>query len=267
MKQNENAYETLKVVHDSGVDSLTLNRPAALNAVNTVMADELSDYFLRLQHNELVRVVVLAGAGAHFCAGFDLEDVPLITSGTQRALRMQRTMADIVRNMRRCPQPIIALMHGAAAGAGFAIALAADVRYAAESARMNVAMSRIGLTGCDMGISYFLPRAVGTSNAAELMMTGRFADAAHALRTGMVSRVIAQDELAPAGASLAREMTSMSRAGLSLTKEGLNVSQGAGSLEAVLALEDRGQVLCIEQYMREGVAAFRAKRPPNYSDQ
>jgi enoyl-CoA hydratase len=106
-------------------------------------------------------------------------------------MRRQRAFAEIILRMRRCPQPIITLLHGATTGAGLAFALTSDVRYSAEGAKMNVAMSKIGVTGCDIGISYFLPRAVGTSNAAEMMMGGRFVDASKALRIGLVSDVVA----------------------------------------------------------------------------
>ncbi len=257
------SFRTITVESSAGVDWLTLARPEAFNAVNLEMAAELAAYFRSL-HASSARVVVLAGHGKHFCAGFDLSEVAPMTVSVDKAMQVQRAMAAIVLQMRRCPQPIIALMHGAAAGAGFAIALAADVRYAAHGARMNVAMARIGLTGCDMGISYILPRTIGASNAAELMMTGRFVDAEHALRVGLVSRVVDQEELAGCGAALAGEMTAMSRLGLELTKQGINASLEAGSLEAVLALEDRGQVVCIGRYMKEGVAAFLEKRAPDY---
>jgi enoyl-CoA hydratase/carnithine racemase len=131
---------------------------------------------------------------------------------------------------------------------------------------MNVAMSRIGLTGCDMGISYFLPRSVGSSVASELMMSGRFVDAARALRIGLFSAVVPLDKLEATAVALAKEMVSLSPAGLRLTKEGITVGRDANSLDAAIAMEDRGQVLCINTFMREGVAAFREKRAARYTD-
>jgi len=260
------SYRALLVEGRDGVEWLTLSRPKRLNAIDPTMAAELIDYFGRLSERHDVRVVVLRGANGQFCSGFDLGSVEDITSSVAHGLRMQRQMANIVLHMRRCPQPIIALIEGAACGAGFALALAADVRYASEDARMNVAMARIGLTGCDMGISYFLPRAVGSSSAAELMMGGRFVDAARALRIGLVSDVMTNESLAAAAEVLAAEMTNMSPVGLRLTKEGLAFGQDAGSLEAAIAMEDRGQVLCIGPFMSEGVSAFREKRKPLYPD-
>lgn len=262
------AYQTIRVESDDGIDWLTLNRPERFNTLNAQLSAELLHYFAGLYDNHEVRVVILSGAGKHFCAGFDLDDTADITANPPTALRGQRTVSEIVMRMRRCPQPIIAMLHGAASGGGFALALAADIRYLAENARMNVAMAKVGLTGCDMGISYFLPRAVGASNAAELMMTGRFLDAEQALRIGLASAVCAAENLRPATAELAKDMLALSPLGLRLTKEGLNLSQDAGSLEAAIALEDRGQILCAASgYFAEGIAAFKEKRGADYADQ
>ena len=153
----------------------------------------LQDYFGALSTRHATRVVILRGAGRAFCAGLDLKAAQAVTAGPVRDLRAQRHVSEIILRMRRCPQPIICLLHGAATGGGLALALAADVRIAAPSARMNVAMVRVGLTGCDVGISYFLPRAVGSSVAAELMLTGRFIEADRALRVGLVSDVVPED--------------------------------------------------------------------------
>ena len=260
-------FEFIEVERRPGVDWVTLNRPQKLNAVIPAMAAELCDYFGALDMRGDVRVVVLRGAGRHFCAGFDLDHASEVSASMTRIVRHQRLMSEIVIRMRRCPQPIIALIHGAACGAGIALALGADVRYAAEGAKMNVAMAKIGLTGCDMGISYFLPRTVGASNAAEMMMGGRFVDAARALRIGLVSDVVPADQLSACGEALAREMIAMSPAGLRLTKEGMNMAAQIGSLEAVIAMEDRGQVMCTGPFMAEGVAAFKEQRAPRYSDE
>ncbi|MCW5632109.1 MAG: enoyl-CoA hydratase/isomerase family protein [Rubrivivax sp.] len=258
-------YRSLALHRRGGVEWLTLDRPRQLNAIDPVMADELLDYFGRLSVRDEVRVVVMRAAGRHFCAGIDLATADALSANVPDGLRIQRQMSQIVLRMRRCPQPIVALVHGAACGAGFALVLAADVRYAAPDARMNVAMARIGLTGCDMGISYFLTRSVGGSNAAELMMSGRFIDAERALRIGLVSDVVAFDALEAKADALSGEMIGMSPLGLRLTKEGIALAADAPSLEAAIALEDRGQVLCFGPYMQEGVAAFRAKRAARYA--
>ena len=168
--------------------------------------------------------------------------------------------------MRRCPQPIVALLHGPACGGGFAFALASDIRIAGESTRMNAAFIRIGLSACDMGTSYFLPRLVGTSVASELMLTGRFINAPRALATGLVSEVVADDQLEETAQSYLDEMLSTSPMGLRLTKEGLNMSIDAGGLEAAIAMENRNQVLCSRtQDAKEGMQAFLEKRAPVYT--
>jgi enoyl-CoA hydratase/carnithine racemase len=260
-------YQTITVVHDGATDWLTLNRPDQLNAINPQMCDELQDYFGALQNNHAVRVVVLAGAGRAFCAGYDLKDAAGVSAGPVAGLRFQRQVSEVYMRMRRCPQPIICLAHGATTGGGFAFVLAADVRIIADDTRMNVAMVKVGLTGCDVGISYFLPRAVGLSIAAELMMTGRMIDAARAERLGLVSAVVAKEQLREAGHEMADDMLKTSPLGLRLTKEGLKLSIDAGSLEAVVALEDRGQILCASAgFFDEGISAFLEKRPGEFAD-
>src|SRR5262245_24734039 len=154
-------YETLLVRKEGAVDWLTLNRPDALNAMNRTMMLELQHYFGELGIDHSVRVVVLTGTGRGFCAGLDLKETnPDELAGPAGGLRVQRRVSEIVLRMRRAPQPIIALLNGPASGGGFALALASDIRIAAPSARMNSAAVRIGLSGCDIGISYFLPRLV-----------------------------------------------------------------------------------------------------------
>ncbi len=261
-------YETLSVVKEGAIDWLTLNRPAALNAMSRTMMLELQHYFGGLYTDHTVRVVVLTGAGRGFCAGLDLkEDRIAEESGAVAGLRVQRRVSEIVMRMRRAPQPIVALINGPASGGGFALALASDIRIAAPAARMNAAFIRIGLTACDVGVSYFLPRLVGSALASELLLTGRFIDAQRAQQVGLVSQVVAQDELAAAGRALAQEILGNSPVGVRLTKECLNMSIDAGSLESVIAMEDRQQILVAQTGdMREGVGAFLEKRKPEYQD-
>lgn len=258
-------YSTLAIRAEGAVHHLTLNRPEQLNAIDMTMAHELIDYFGALQFDDAVSVVVLRGAGRHFCAGLDLNLLDGKKLGPNESLKMQRTFVEFIRRMRRCPQPIVGLVQGAATGGGLALALACDVRYAAEDARFNVAMAKVGLSGCDMGISWFLPRSVGATNAAEMMMGGTFVNAQKALRIGLVSEIAPREALDGLADALLKEMLHMSPLGLKLTKEGLNASQDAASFEAVLALEDRGQVMCIGPYFQEGANAFREKRAPDYA--
>jgi enoyl-CoA hydratase len=177
----------------------------------------------------------------------------------------QRRFSGIVMRMRRCPQPIIGLIHGFAAGGGFSIALGCDVRIAAEGTKMNCAFIKIGLSGCEMGASYHLPRLIGTSNAAELLMTGRFIDADRALRTGLVSDVVPMDQLEATGQALVDDMMVTAPLGLRLTKEAFWANVDAQNLETAIALEDRNQILTSANGdVAEGVASFLEKRVPNY---
>ena len=192
-----------RVVRKGQVDWVTLNRPESLNAITTPMVSELRDYFGSLMENQSTRIVVLRGAGRGFCAGLDIKASQAKTHEQPFAggMGFQGYLADVYIRMRRCPQPIISLIHGPACGGGFSFVLASDIRIAGVSAKMNAAYIRIGLSACDMGSSYFLPRLVGTSVASELMLTGRFINAERALSTNLVSEVVADQDLEEAAGS------------------------------------------------------------------
>ncbi len=265
-------YETIRLDREGHLAWLTLDRPAALNAMSRTLIRELGDALWRLPEDRETRVVVLRGAGRAFCAGLDLKEQPQdgdvgVGGSVQGGLRGQRQVSELVMLMRRAPQPIIAAVHGAACGGGFALALAADVRLAGESARMNAAFIRIGLSACDVGVSYFLPRIVGASVASELLLTGNFIDAARAERVGLVSRVVPDAELEAAARAMAEDMLRNSPIGLRLTKECLKLSIDAPSLEAAVAMEDRNQILAAQTGdFREGITAFLQKRPAKFGD-
>lgn len=262
-------HTTLQVERRAHIAWLTLNRPESLNALNRTLVRELRAFLSALPTDGESRLVIIRGAGRAFCAGLDLKEETSVGSGhsVQAGLRAQREISELMILMRRAPQPIIAAVHGAASGGGFALALGADVRIAGESARMNAAFIRIGLSGCDVGVSYFLPRMLGASIAAELLLTGNFIDAVRAERLGLVSRVVADADLPAAAQAMADDMLRNSPLGLRMTKECLNASLDAGSLEQVIAMEDRNQILCTQtEDFREGVLAFREKRPPQFSD-
>ncbi|HEY8614624.1 enoyl-CoA hydratase/isomerase family protein [Phenylobacterium sp.] len=246
----------------------TLNRPDRLNALSRNLVEELRAFFVDLYWRRDVRVVVLQGAGNAFCAGLDLKE-RTEASGDRSigaGLTAQRRISEIVVAMRRCPQPIIACVNGAAAGGGFALALASDVRIATPTARMNAAFIRIGLSACDIGVSYFLPRMVGSSVAAEYMLTGRFITAERARELGLVSQIVPPDELAPVAQGFVDDMLHATPLGLRLTKEALNHAIDAGGLEAAIAMEDRNQILAsADGDFGEGVRAFLEKRRPVYS--
>lgn len=261
-------YKTINIEKRDQVDWLTLNRPEILNAINTPMVTELRDYFGGLQEDRETRVVVMRGAGRAFCAGLDIKSSQVRANEApfSGGMGFQRYLAEVYILMRRCPQPIITLVHGSACGGGFAFVLASDIRIAGESARMNAAFIRVGLSACDMGTSYFLPRLVGTSVASELMLTGRFIHAERALRTNLVSEVVPDNQLAVAAQSYIDEMLATAPMGLRLTKEGLNMAIDAPGLEAAMAIENRNQLLCAgTNDAKEGMRAFLEKRAPKYS--
>ena len=251
------------------VEIVTLNRPQALNTFDEAMTFALRNYFAELADREDVRAVVLRAEGRAFSAGLDLAgwDNDLSRGALQHCWRLQRSVAGLLELMRACPQPIIGLGHGAACGAGFSLLLACDVRFGTADLRMNAAYIKVGLGGCDLGCSYFLPRMVGASVAAEYMLTGRFMDAETALRHGLLSRIVAQDGLLDAGLALADEMLANAPMGLRLTKDAINRNLDARSLAEAMAIEDRQQVMMLmSEDFAEGVAAFKMKRPPEYRD-
>ncbi|MDF8332205.1 enoyl-CoA hydratase/isomerase family protein [Novosphingobium cyanobacteriorum] len=263
------SLETIQLEWHEAILIVTLNRPAALNTLTETMILELTRLFEALHQRTDVRVVILRAAGRAFCAGAELSDWTFTGTGgkVHRGLAIQRSIARIMQLMRSCPQPIIALGQGAACGGGFSLLLSSDVRLAAPSLKMNAAYIRIGLSGCDMGSSYLLPRLVGSSIASELLLTGRFIHADRALAIGLVSAVVEEAELLNAGLSLAQEMLSTNPLGLRLTKDGLNWAIDAPSMGAAMAMEDRQQILISQtDDAAEAVDAFFAKRPPNYRD-
>ena len=261
-------YQMIRIEKRCAVDWLTLARPEVLNAINLQMVGELSDYFGKLFDDSAVRIVVMRGEGKAFCAGLDIKEHSGDGSHVMPfggGFGFQGHLADVYVRMRRCPQPIVSLVQGAACGGGFSFVLASDIRIAGESAKMNAAFIRLGLSACDMGASYFLPRLVGTSVASELMLTGRFIHAPRALATGLVSEVVPDDDLERAGQAYVDEMLFASPKGLRMTKEGLNLSVDASSLEAAIAMENRNQILTSQSpNFAEGMRAFIEKRAPVY---
>jgi enoyl-CoA hydratase/carnithine racemase len=264
----ETSYEHLRVHREGQVAWVTLDRPECLNALNPRLILELKAFFVRLQDDPRDRVIVLRGAGRAFCAGLDLKAMQVNGAGSDvsEMLQAQKNVRDIMLAMRTCTQPIISIVQGAASGGGFALALASDMRLATPDARMNAAFIRLGLSACDVGVSYLLPRMVGTSVAAEYMLTGRFIDASRAAALGLVSRVAPLEAIEAEARALANEMLRATPLGLRLTKEALRFAVDAPSMEAAVAMEDRNQVLCLQgPDFAEGVAAFLEKRLPRYA--
>jgi len=177
----------------------------------------------------------------------------------------QQHIAALVPKLRGLRQPVIAAVNGPAAGGGFALALASDVRVAAESAKFNVAFVRIGLSGCDIGVSWLLPRLIGASRAWELMLTGRIIDASEADKIGLVSRVVSDDQLLDSALETASLVAANSPWGVRMTKEVAWSQLEIGSLQAGIDLENRTQILSsFTADSREAMVAFLEKRPANF---
>jgi enoyl-CoA hydratase/carnithine racemase len=259
---------TIRIERRGEIDWLTLSRPDRLNTLTGTMVRELCAYFEGLQSDYGARIVVMRGAGRAFCAGLDIKEHlsgDRVPEGAGR-VRPGHHLFDIVKLMRACPQPIVALVHGPACGGGFAMALAADIRVAGESARMNDAFVALGRSGCELGLTYFLPRIVGLGIATELMYTGSFIDAQRALQVGLVSRVVPDAELEAAAAEFVEPMLKTAPLGLRMTKQTLNTALRIGDLHAVIDLEERAQSICGRgPDFEEAMNAFLEKRPPRYA--
>lgn len=258
---------------EEGIVVLTLDRPERLNALSPDLLAELHQTFDRLALDPSCRVIVLTGSGRGFCAGLDLTAYDLGAQNTgeqespQERLWLQKHIAALVPKMRQLPQPVIAAVNGPAAGGGLALALASDVRIAGASARFNVAFVRIGLSGCDIGVSWMLPRLIGASRAFELLLTGRIIDAPEADHIGLVTRVVPDDELLESALETARAICANTPMGVRMTKEVMWSQLEINSLAAGIDLENRTQILTsYTQDHDEAASAFRERRAPVFHD-
>ncbi|BCI52550.1 enoyl-CoA hydratase [Mycolicibacterium litorale] len=230
-----------------GVAVLRLNRPDRLNAINEVMQGELRQALDALTADRAVRAVVLTGAGRGFCSGIDVRDfgAGMLDAGDPAIdrMRFQEAMTALPRAIRALPQPVIAAVNGPCVGAGLALCLAADIRICSAAATFGNAAILLGLSGAEMGMSYHLPRIVGTSVAADWMLTGRTVTAEEADRRGLVSQIVEPGGLLARAVELAGHVAGLAPLGVELTKRALQVNTDAASLDAALELENRNQVL------------------------
>jgi enoyl-CoA hydratase len=250
---------------------VTLDRPERLNAMSHELVADLHDAFESIGVDSTCHVVVLTGEGRGFCAGLDLKGTgaPPNAEGLgrpQTSMKAQQHIARLIPRMRSLPQPIIAAVNGPAAGGGLALALGADIRIAAQSARFNVAFVRIGLSGCDIGVSWMLPRLIGAARAFELMLTGRLIDAEEAERIGLVLEVVADGQVVDTAMALAERICANSPFGVWMTKEVMWANLEVGSLGAAIDLENRTQILStMTGDLKEAAAAFIEKRPARFT--
>jgi enoyl-CoA hydratase len=230
-----------------GVAVLQHNRPRQLNAINEVMRDELTATLAALGADRDVHAVVLTGAGRGFCSGLDVRNFSphtvLASDPAIDRLRFQEAMAALPQAIRDLPQPVVAAVNGPCVGAGFAMCLAADIRICSVDATFGNGAILLGLSGAEMGMSYHLPRIVGTSVAADWMMTGRTVSAQEADHRGLVSQLVAADELRVRALDMAAAIADLPPLAAQLTKRALQVNTDAAGLSSALELENRNQVL------------------------
>ncbi|MFM7686315.1 MAG: enoyl-CoA hydratase/isomerase family protein [Actinomycetota bacterium] len=256
----------------TGIAQLTLDRPDKLNAMTAELVQELHDHLDAISVDPSVRVVVLTGRGRGFCAGLDLGGYGTAPhtahlGRTQAGFAVQKHIASLIPKLRSIPQPVIAAVNGPAAGGGFALVLGSDVRLAARSARFNAAFIRIGLSACDIGTSWLLPRLVGAARAQELMLTGRVFDADEAYRIGLVVDVLDDEALLDAAMTKAHEIMRNAPFGVALTKEGMWSALEIPALQNAIDLENRQQIMASATAdHREAMMAFLQRRPPDYTN-
>ena len=251
---------------------VTMNRPESRNAMNAELIAGLWSAFNEIDQDRDCRVIILTGAGAGFCGGLDLKEGatppnPYAVGRVQLSMMVQKSIADLVPRMRSMRQPIIAAVNGPAAGGGLALALASDIRIAARSAKFNVAFVKVGVSGCDIGVSWLLPRLIGASRAYEMMLTGRFVSSDEALSMGLVVQVVDDDKVLDAAMAEADVILSNSPFGVQMTKEVMWSQLEIGSLQAGIDLENRTQLLASQTHdLAEAMRAFAEKRPPNFQN-
>jgi enoyl-CoA hydratase len=252
---------------------VTLNRPERMNSMAFDVMVPLKEVLENLTYDNSVRVVVLTGAGKGFSSGADHKSagsVPHVQGLTRPtyALRSMQILDDVILALRRLHQPVIAAVNGAAIGGGLCLALAADIRVAAHRAYFRAAGINNGLTASELGLSYLLPRAIGSSRAFEIMLTGRDIDAQEAERIGLVSRHVPDDQLLETCYDMAERIAAFSRPGVELTKRTLWSGLDAASLEGHMQAEGLGQlfVRLLTGNFEEAVAARAEKRPPVFTD-
>jgi enoyl-CoA hydratase/carnithine racemase len=253
---------------------LILNRPERLNAIDHSMLTALRSFFDARMRDFATRIIVVTGAGRGFCAGLDLK-----ASGNEGAwqpgvgpvqdlLTFQEDIAELTVKMRNCPQPIIAAVNGPATGGGLSIAIASDMRIGTENARFACSYLNLGLGGADVGSSYFLPKIMGSAHAADMLYSGRIVDAGEAREMGLLTKIVAHEELVPTAMTIAEGIVrKASPLGLRLTKQALNETVTGISLDNALKLENRNQALASQtEDAREARSAWFEKRDPQWRD-
>ena len=254
-------------VAEAGLGVLRINRPERMNSQTVRMFAEYGLAARALRDSRL-RALILTGAGERaLCAGFDLDEVDVITRmGVREFLQFQETAADGIQSLRHLPFPVIAAVHGAAAGGGLALALAADIRLVSPTAKFSTAFLRVGLSMGELGTSYNLSRLIGPGRAAEVGYSGRIVGAEEAVAIGLANRVVPADRLYDEAVARARLIAANSHGGVRMSKRAIQRNQEITSYAAALELENRGQALLTRTAdMPEALAAFKQKRAPRFT--
>jgi enoyl-CoA hydratase/carnithine racemase len=254
------------------VRQLTLNRPEQLNAMTSQLCEELHVQLRAIAGERACRAVIVTGAGRGFCAGLDLHGYGAAPDNDgsdepRNRLANQEHMSRLILALRALPQPVIAAVNGPAAGFGLALALGCDIRYAASEAVFRAAFINIGVSNCDMGVSWLLPRLIGASRSHELMLTGRRVDAEEAARIGLVADVVEQPRLLERALECAEQIAALAPWGVRLTKQGMWSALEIPSERAAIEYEDRQQIMAtFSGAVPEAIDAFLQKRPADFVD-
>jgi enoyl-CoA hydratase len=254
------------------VRRLTLNRPEQLNAMTAELCEVLHEELRAVALDRSCRAVVVTGAGRAFCAGLDLRGYGAApgNDGDDEArdrLTNQQHMSTLILALRALPQPVIAAVNGPAAGFGLALTLGCDIRFASRDAVFRVAFLNIGVSNCDMGTSWLLPRLIGAARAHELMLTGRRFDAEEALRIGLVADALDAEELPVRVLAAAQQIAELAPWGVRLTKQGMWAALEIPSEQAAVEYEDRQQIMStFGAAPPEAVGAFLEKRRAEFAD-
>jgi enoyl-CoA hydratase/carnithine racemase len=261
------AYDSFRYHLDeaTGVATLTLDRPARLNALTFEVYAELRKAFRQLDDEPGVRAIVITGSGRAFCSGGDVEAIigELFARDYGGLLAFTRATGDLILAMLHCRRPIVGALNGLVAGAGAVIATACDIRIGGPAAKIAFLFTKVGLSGADMGVSWLLPRLVGLGRATEMLMTGDFVDPQEALRIGLYNRVVASDaEVLPEARAWAERLARGPSFGLEVTKRML-LREASMDVESAMAAETEIQATCMQDpNFREAYDAFKAKRAP-----
>jgi enoyl-CoA hydratase/carnithine racemase len=262
------ALQDLQVeVIDGDIVIMRMNRPDRLNT-QTMRTFTEHNLVARALRDSGARALIITGAGDRaFCAGFDLDQIAGIRDlGVREFLKFQETATNGIAAIRALPFPVIAAIHGAAVGGGFALALSADIRLAAPTAKLSAAFVKVGLSAGELGTSWALTRLVGPGRAAEIAFTARVVEAEEAARIGLVNRVVPTEELMSAAIELARQISRNSPGGMKMSKRALQRNEEIGSYRSAIELENRGQSLLTRgSDMPEALAAFKEHREPHFT--